>query len=104
MFSHDKTGFKQLLLNFHKQIDSADEIVKKAQLEIDASKINNILYLGMGGSAIAGDLLSDVFFNDLRVPLHVIRSYFTPNFCNKNTLVIASSYSGNILMTLDRHS
>ena len=100
MFSHDKTGFKQLLLNFHSQIDTAETIVKKAKLKIDASKINNILYLGMGGSAISGDLLSDVFFNDLKVPLNVIRSYTAPNFCNKNTLVITSSYSGNTEETL----
>jgi len=100
MFSHDKTGFKQLLLNFHSQVDTADEIVKKAQLKLDASKINNILYLGMGGSAIAGDLLIDVFFNDLKVPLNVIRSYSIPNFCNKNTLVITSSYSGDTEETL----
>jgi len=100
MFSHDKTGFKQLLLNFHKQIDSADGIVKKAKLKIDASKINNILYLGMGGSAIAGDLLNDVFFNDLKVPLYVIRSYSIPNFCNEHTLVITSSYSGDTEETL----
>jgi glucose/mannose-6-phosphate isomerase len=100
MFTHDKTGFKQLLLNFHMQIDIAEEIVKKAGLNIDGSKIKNILYLGMGGSAIAGDLLNDVFFNDLKVPLNVIRSYSTPNFCNENTLVITSSYSGDTEETL----
>jgi len=100
MFSHDKTGFKQLLLNFHKQIDLSEEIVNDARIKIDGSQVKNILYLGMGGSAIAGDLLTDVFFNDLKVPLNVIRGYSTPRFCDKNTLVITSSYSGDTEETL----
>lgn len=100
MFSHDKSGFKQLLLNFHSQIDIAEEIVNRAQLQLRTEEIRNIIFLGMGGSAITGDLLADVYFNDLKVPINIIRSYSTPNFCNKNTLVITSSYSGNTEETL----
>lgn len=95
MFSHDKTGFKQLLLDFPTQLDMAEDILDKANVKIDASKINNILYLGMGGSAIAGDLLKDILIDEIKVPISVVRGYKAPHFCNKNTLVIVSSYSGN---------
>ncbi|KAA3618488.1 MAG: bifunctional phosphoglucose/phosphomannose isomerase [Calditrichaeota bacterium] len=95
MFSHDKSGFKDLLLDFNKQIDQAEKIAKSAQINIKSSEIHNILYFGMGGSAISGDLLNDILIKDLNVPLKVVRGYISPKFCSKNTLVIVSSYSGN---------
>ena len=100
MFSHDKSGFKNLLLSFDKQIDNAEEIVDSANIKLDSTRINNILYLGMGGSAIAGDLLNDILFHNINVPLTVVRGYAAPKFCNEKTLVIASSYSGNTEETL----
>lgn len=100
MFSHDKSGFKQLLLDFYKQIDTAAKIVKSAQVNLKTSEIQNILYFGMGGSAISGDLLNDVLINDLNVPIKVVRGYISPHFCSENTLVIVSSYSGNTEETI----
>ncbi len=100
MFSHDRSGFKQLLLDFYKQIDTAEKIVKSAQINLNTSEIQNILYFGMGGSAISGDLLSDVLIKDLNVPIKVVRGYISPNFCSQNSLVIVSSYSGNTEETI----
>jgi glucose/mannose-6-phosphate isomerase len=100
MFSHDKSGFKQLLIDFYKQLDKAENIAKSAKLNINKSEIQNILYLGMGGSAIGGDLLNDLLFTELEIPINVVRGYIAPKFCTKNTLVIASSYSGNTEETL----
>ncbi|MCB0283605.1 MAG: bifunctional phosphoglucose/phosphomannose isomerase [Calditrichaeota bacterium] len=100
MFSHDKSGFKNLLLNFYHQLDDAEEIVKSANFDLQDKRIKNILYLGMGASAIAGDLLNDVLFSELKVPLSVIRGYSVPAYCNENTLIIASSYSGNTEETI----
>ena len=100
MYSVDKSGFKKILLNFYKQIQDSEQLYKKGDIHLDYEQINNILYIGMGGSAIAGDLLHDVLFDQLSVPLSVIRGYSSPHYCNKNTLVIASSYSGNTEETL----
>lgn len=100
MFSHDKSGFKQLLLDFNKQIETAEKIVASAQVKLDTAKVQNILYLGMGGSAIAGDLLNDILFEDLKVPVKIVRGYLAPHFCSANTLVIVSSYSGNTEETI----
>lgn len=91
----DKSGYKKILLNFYQQIEEAQDIYKKANIKLDRQRIKNILYLGMGGSGIVGDLLFDVLFDELQIPLKVVRSYFVPSFCNENTLVIVSSYSGN---------
>ncbi len=100
MYSADKSGFKNYLLNFYRQVGESLGIFQEMKLEFDASKINSILYFGMGGSAIAGDLLYDVLFDHLKIPLDVVRGYFAPAYCNENTLVVASSYSGNTEETL----
>lgn len=56
-------------------------------------EINNIVLIGMGGSALAGLLFKNAF--DISVPFEVVRDYQAPAYINKKTLVIASSYSGN---------
>ena len=95
MYSNDKSGFKKFLLHFHEQISESAAILKKAGIAAFPKSINNIIYLGMGGSGIAGELLTDALYDDLHIPLRVISSYQMPGYCNSNTLVIASSYSGD---------
>ncbi|MDO9555206.1 MAG: bifunctional phosphoglucose/phosphomannose isomerase [Atribacterota bacterium] len=60
----------------------------------------NIVVLGMGGSAIGGDLLSDYLADELAIPVVVIRGYDIPRFVDENSLVFAVSYSGNTEETL----
>jgi len=60
----------------------------------------NIVVLGMGGSAIGGDLLSDYLADKLSIPMVVIRGYDIPKFVDENSLVFAVSYSGNTEETL----
>jgi len=62
--------------------------------------IKNIVVLGMGGSAIGGDLLSDYLADELSIPIMVIRGYDIPKFVDENSLVFAVSYSGNTEETL----
>ena len=100
MYSVDRSNFKKILLDFHNQIREGEAIVEEAKINIDSDKIQRILYFGMGGSAIAGNLLYDALFDQLKVPIDVVRGYDCPAYCNENTLVIASSYSGNTEETL----
>jgi len=60
-----------------------------------AQNFKNIVVLGMGGSAIGGDLLSDYLADELSIPIVVIRGYNIPKFVDENSLVFAVSYSGN---------
>lgn len=64
------------------------------------SKIDNIVICGMGGSAIGGDLLRSYLQCEAKVPVEVSRNYQLPGYVGRNTLVIASSYSGNTEETL----
>lgn len=63
--------------------------------EHDGREITNIIVTGMGGSALAALLAKAWLKNDISVPFEVVRGYDLPDYVSHNTLVIASSYSGN---------
>lgn len=60
---------------------------------------SNIVVLGMGGSAISGDVLKS-YLDHTGVPVTVSRSYSLPPGVDKDTLVFSLSYSGNTEETL----
>ncbi|MEE8470919.1 MAG: bifunctional phosphoglucose/phosphomannose isomerase [Dehalococcoidia bacterium] len=70
------------------------------ELTSDYSSIDKIVVLGMGGSAIAGDLLSSLNAAETKVITLVHRGYDLPSFIDARTLVIAISYSGMTEETL----
>ena len=100
MYSIDKNNFVNYLKQFPNQIIKVLESFNQKKIKIDLSKIENIICLGMGGSAIAGDIFKEALFDKLNLPLYVIRGYQIPQYCNEKTLVIACSYSGNTEETL----
>src|SRR5690606_27484807 len=55
---------------------------------------------GLGGSGIGGSIVQNYVADKMSVPFIVNKDYFLPSFVNKDTLVIASSYSGNTEETL----
>ena len=63
--------------------------------ENDNRPITNIVVTGMGGSALAALLAKVWLRNDINIPFEIVRSYDLPSYVGHNTLVIASSYSGN---------
>jgi len=62
-------------------------------------EIDHIFVVGMGGSAISGDILKSLF-HEIDIPVHVIRDYKMPDFLTEHSLVFAVSYSGNTEETL----
>lgn len=62
---------------------------------------SKILFLGMGGSAIGGDMVRLWVEGFTSTPMTVNRGYNIPGWVDKDTLVIASSYSGNTEETLE---
>ena len=57
--------------------------------------IHNVVAVGMGGSAIGGDIARSLLAPELVIPFHVCRNYVLPEYVDDETLVIVSSYSGN---------
>ncbi len=74
--------------------------VQSLELPPEYRQVNRIVVLGMGGSAIGGDLLRALAEPECAVPIVTNRDYTLPAFVNAETLVIASSYSGNTEETL----
>jgi glucose/mannose-6-phosphate isomerase len=62
--------------------------------------ITAVVFCGMGGSAVAGDVLKQTFRDRLGVPVDVNRSPLLPAFAGPDTLVLVSSYSGETSETL----
>ena len=66
----------------------------------DHRNITGVIVAGMGGSALAAMIVKSWLKSELTVPIDVVRSYDLPAYVSQNTLVIASSYSGNTEETL----
>ena len=62
-------------------------------IKLDILKPNNIIFVGIGGSAIPGELVKDAV--ELNMPIDVSRNYTLPTYVNSGSLVICISYSGN---------
>lgn len=60
----------------------------------------NIVIAGMGGSALAADMVRVLTAGWLHLPLEVVKGYDLPGFVGEETLVIAVSHSGNTEETL----
>ena len=67
---------------------------------LDIPRPAGIAVLGMGGSAIGGDLLSSCLLEKNGPPVLVNRDYELPSHVGPKTLVFAVSYSGNTEETL----
>lgn len=85
---------------FPKQLKTAMEIGKQAKFTKHTAAIHNIVVLGMGGSGIGGNFVSEFVQATCSVPMLSCKGYVLPAYVNENSLVIASSYSGNTEETL----
>jgi len=95
----DKSNMFVDLEKFPEQITESEEIVNSANLA-SIFKVDSIIICGMGGSAISGDILQELFRDRIDIPIYVNRQYDLPKWANKNTLVLTQSYSGNTEETL----
>src|SRR5438876_9260727 len=83
-----------------KQIRDAWAIATKASIPPAYGDVRSIIVAGMGGSAIGGDLAAALLEGELKVPMTVHRDYGLPGYVGRDSLVIASSFSGNTEETL----
>ncbi len=68
--------------------------------KLNAKNFNNVVFLGMGGSAAVGDIFLD-YYNDK--PVIVIKNYDIPKWVNKKSFVFVMSYSGNTEETISMY-
>lgn len=97
----DKGGMLKALREFPESCRLAVEIAEGTSLcDLIDRSYKTVVFGGMGGSAIGGQLIQDWLFGVSPVPIVVSRGYHLPRFVNNETLVFAVSYSGNTEETL----
>ena len=68
---------------------------------IEYKHVRNIIFSGMGGSALGAYVVKSLFINDITVPFEIINDYHLPKYADAKTLVVASSYSGTTEETVN---
>ncbi len=90
----------EILANY---LDACKEAIKIASsIDLDIPKPSTIIFTGMGGSGISGNLVEDVVKDDIPIPIEVLKGYYLPRYADRNTLVVCTSYSGNTEETLSQ--
>lgn len=94
----DPSGMLASLYGLPDQCRDAWELAQ--QIDRPPGDIDKVVVLGMGGSAISGDIWRVLLQRECAVPVFNVRRYDLPPFVDERTLVIASSYSGNTEETI----
>ena len=92
---YDKSDMYGVISNMPDQIREAVKLAENFHLNIDTESVSNILFAGMGGSAIGGDLVRSILEDECKLPISVVRNYKLPMWAGESTLLLVSSYSGN---------
>lgn len=98
----DPKGMLALTEAFPDQCRRALQIAREA--EVPAFEPSLVVLTGLGGSAAGGDFTRAVFEHQGVVPFLVNRDYTLPRYVGYETLVIATSYSGNTEETLSAYA
>lgn len=99
----DKSNMLELLLEFPNQCRHAFKVGEAFSIPKAYRGAGNIVFAGLGGSAIGADLIRSYIIGEIKIPVFVIRDYCLPNFVGRNTLFFACSYSGNTEETLSSY-
>jgi glucose/mannose-6-phosphate isomerase len=96
----DKSGMGSQIRGLPEQCRQAWDKSSKLLLPSGYTDVDKVVILGMGGSAIGGDLLKGLTASLNRPLVLVQRDYDLPDWVDEKTLVIGASYSGNTEETL----
>jgi glucose/mannose-6-phosphate isomerase len=91
----DTQGMLDLITGFPAQCEEAIQIGQKAAIGTAHGPFRAVAVAGMGGSAIAGDLLRCYLTGAIEIPILTVRNYELPRSIGPGCLVICSSHSGN---------
>jgi len=87
----------------HKIYDQWPEFAKQAyESDFESIRydgIDHIVFAGMGGSGTIGDMFSAIL-SKTNIHVSIVKGYLLPKTVDKNTLVVATSVSGNTSETL----
>jgi glucose/mannose-6-phosphate isomerase len=100
----DPKGMYALAVGFPEQCRAALRIAESTPISLVADGVRQVVLTGLGGSAAGGDFARALFEAQGRVPFSVNRDYTLPGYVGPDTLVFATSYSGNTEETLSAYA
>jgi glucose/mannose-6-phosphate isomerase len=62
--------------------------------------LRSVAICGMGGSGVVGDIVRSLYAGRLPLPIVAVKGYALPEFCGRDTLALAVSFSGDTEETL----
>jgi len=99
--ARDTRGMLAAIAGFPQQCSPRASDAARQGLDLPANwKPEAVVFTGMGGSALGGELLAALIAHEGRVPAVTSRGYELPVWVNQQTLVVVSSYSGETEETL----
>lgn len=96
MNASDPSNLMSQMAGFPDQLEWARDL----QME-NITGIRNVVICGVGGSAIAGDVITDILTPTCKSPIITSRSVTMPGFAGVDTLALVISYSGNTAESLN---
>lgn len=97
----DPHGMYHDLVNFGLSFLDGFETLAKMPIPPHYIKCSKIVFIGMGGSGIAGLLTKHLVNQSARLPIGTVSNYSLPNWVDNQTLVVAMSYSGDTEETIE---
>src|SRR5947209_1568255 len=97
----DTQGMLETTLGWPEQLLAAAEAARDLENLPAREEIENIVVVGMGGSAMAGEVRQAAVGPYLPVPVLLFRSYNVPAFVGEGSLVFSISFSGNTEETIE---
>lgn len=90
----------KMIARFPAQLEEALNIAQNITLNKHNAPFRSVFISGLGGSGIGGGFVQDFVRGVCKLPVVVSKGYQAPNWINKHTLAICSSYSGNTEETI----
>lgn len=78
-----------------RQCKAAWEEVNSLPLKRFEEPVTKVVFCGMGASIYGALVLKALLSRDLPFPIELISDYYLPDYVDKNTLVVLTSYSGS---------
>lgn len=95
----DKRNMIEVIRSLPDQMKEA--LQSTSRLGVSRSASDEIVFAGVGGSAIVGDIARSWLMDSLGLPIMVVRGDTPPAFVDEDSFVIAVSYSGNTSETIE---
>lgn len=93
---YDPSGMHKI---YDRWLAIARESYESNHNSIDFKNIDHVVFAGMGGSGAIGDLFSSIL-SKTAIHVSLVKGYLLPKTVDSNTLVVATSISGNTAETL----